>query len=302
MKSWRLLAFGTVALLLLSVLVWRLIVHRQEGKKSTQATTSTDTEGMAQAHHTRGQGYFEKKQYKEAIDAFTQAIGLKSNYALAYTDRGRAYIRLGQNDRKMEDYEHAEENYWRAMGDWDHAIEDFNHVLQLDPNSDYAYACRGDAYFYKGEHDRAVESYDQALKINPNDATVYVSRGVAYDYLLQHDLAIQDFNQALKIDPNYRDAYLERGVTYAHKGQYDRAIQDYNHVLKINPNDANAYSDRAGAYEAKGEDSPSPEQAKLFYRRAIQDYDRALKIDPHLINTPDLRAVTLARLKMLMLN
>ena len=39
---------------------------------------------------------------------------------------------------------------------------------------------RGTVYAAKGEYDRAITDYDQAIHINPDDQYVFISRGDAY--------------------------------------------------------------------------------------------------------------------------
>ena len=53
------------------------------------------------------------------------------------------------------------------------------------------------AYRAKGEPERAVPDYDLFLKINPNDAVAYHSRGLAYRDLRDYDRAIRDFDQVI---------------------------------------------------------------------------------------------------------
>jgi tetratricopeptide (TPR) repeat protein len=103
-------------------------------------------------------------QYDRAIEDFDQAIRLNPNYALAFNNRGNAYLVKGQPDR---------------------AIEDFDQAIRLNPNFALAFISRGRAYFSKGltacrpaslppcasaiAYDRAIEDFDQAIRLNPND-------------------------------------------------------------------------------------------------------------------------------------
>jgi tetratricopeptide (TPR) repeat protein len=61
---------------------------------------------------------------------------------------------------------------------------------------------RGLAYRAKGEHDRAIQDYDEAIKLNPNLAIAFYNRGLAYGAKGQHDRAIQDFDQAIRLNPS----------------------------------------------------------------------------------------------------
>ena len=52
-----------------------------------------------------------------------------------------------------------------------------------EPNDSLARAFnnRGTAYRAKGQHDRAIQDYDQAIKLDPSYASAFINRGVAYN-------------------------------------------------------------------------------------------------------------------------
>ena len=76
-------------------------------------------------HNNRGVAYANKGDYELAVEAFTNAIALNPNLAMAYSNRGGAY---------------------RDKGDYDRAIEDCNTAIELDPDLAMAYGNRGGAY------------------------------------------------------------------------------------------------------------------------------------------------------------
>src|SRR3989337_2417825 len=145
----------------------------------------------------KGYQYALDKEYDKAIEAFTSAIALDPNDAVAYNNRGVVY--------------------GRDKGQYDRAIEDFNKAIQLDPNDAAAYNNRGLAYDDKGQYDRAIEDYNKAIELDPNLAAAYNSRGYAYNNKGQHDRAIEDYNKAIQLNPNDAVAYNNRGLDYANK-------------------------------------------------------------------------------------
>src|SRR3990170_5551095 len=232
----------------------------------------------------KGRQYWLNKEYDKAIEAFTSAIALDPNDAVAYNNRGVVYGRdKGQYDRAIEDFNKAiqlDPNDAAAYnnrglayddkGQYDRAIEDYNKAIALDPNLAAAYNNRGNAYGSKGQHDRAIEDFNKAIELDPNDAVAYNNRGFAYDNKGQHDRAIEDYNKAIQLNPNDALTYSARGNAYSNKGQYDRAIEDYNKAIQLDPNDAKAYYNRGRAYNNKGQ-----------YDRAIEDYNKAIQLDPN---------------------
>src|SRR5215475_13707538 len=119
-----------------------------------------------------------------------------------------------------------------------------NSGIWKGPNLAWAYTNRGIAYRAKGEPDRAIADYDKAIWLNPKFADAYNGRGNAYDDKGDRDRAIADFDQAILLNPNYADAYNNRGIAYRAKGEPDRAIADYDQAIGLNPNFALAFYNR----------------------------------------------------------
>jgi tetratricopeptide (TPR) repeat protein len=89
--------------------------------------------------------------------------------AIAYNNRGNAYI---------------------AKGDYDRAVLDYDESIKL--NSDYARAFnnRGVAYQKKGEYDRAIKDFDEAIRLNPDNASAFVNRAKTYGSTGEYDRSV----------------------------------------------------------------------------------------------------------------
>jgi Flp pilus assembly protein TadD len=55
---------------------------------------------------SRGIARYEEQKYQEAIDQFTKAIALDSNYAEAWERRAEAYAQLGRSQQAEDDRRH----------------------------------------------------------------------------------------------------------------------------------------------------------------------------------------------------
>jgi tetratricopeptide (TPR) repeat protein len=86
----------------------------------------------------RGDAYYEKEGYDQAIADYTQAIRLDHNEIWAYSGRGSVY--------------HDKEDY-------DRAIADYTQAIRLDPNYAWTYNNRGNAYYVKEDFNRAIADY-----------------------------------------------------------------------------------------------------------------------------------------------
>jgi tetratricopeptide (TPR) repeat protein len=259
----------------------RMLKERLGGDKGRQFIPADPT--TARSYAERGDKYLRQGDCDRAIADFDEAIRLDPKYAWAYSQRGTAYL--------------LEEEY-------DQAIADLDEAIRLKPDA-RAHFRRGNAYIDKGDDDRAIADFDEVLRIDPGgrDHLVYFLRGESYLWKGDHDRAIADFDEVIRLDPKDSDGYGRRGKSYRLKGEYDRAIADFDEAIRLNPKDAWAYGQRGTAYwQKKGHDQAiadfdeairlDPRRARLYasrgtaYRdkgdcdRAIADLDRAIRLDP----------------------
>ena len=240
-----------------------------------------DLHKSAYAEFYAGLTSYNKGDYKQAINHYTESLKLNPQLTIAYNNRGIAYGQKSDFDLAIQDLDkalslnpddavayHNRGNIYNNKGDYDLAIQDFDKALELNPNFAPAYINRGTAYNGKGDLDRTIQDYNKALALNSDDADVYNNRGVAYNSKGDFHHAIQDFNKALELNPNLAPAYSNRGNAYNGKGDLDRAIQDCNISLALDPNSATAYINRGIAHLRKGD-----------FDRAIQNYDKAIELN-----------------------
>ncbi|MEM6753089.1 MAG: tetratricopeptide repeat-containing serine protease family protein [Cyanobacteria bacterium P01_C01_bin.38] len=156
----------------------------------------------------RGGKKSENKNYQAAIDDYTQAIKLNSNYEEAYLRRGYNYSLLN--------------NYQKA-------IADYNTAIKINPNYEEAYIKRGNCYSNLRNVKGAIADYTQAIKINPKNPETYLIRGLAWSQLKDYQKAIADYNQVLQIEKNTRLAaitYGSRGIARFSSGNKQGGLAD----------------------------------------------------------------------------
>src|SRR5262245_17638099 len=221
-----------------------------------------------------------------AINYCTQAIesGQLSGKGLAFAfyKRANGYYERGHYHRAIENYNHViglNPNHANAFsnrgatyalrGEYDRAIENYDEAIRLNPKHADAFSNRGVAYARKGDYDRAIQNYDEAIRLNPKHVSALYDRGNAYRRKGDYDRAIENYDEAIRLNPNYANAFSNRGVAYGRKGDYDRAIQNYDEAIRLNPKHANALYNRGNAYRRKRD-----------YDRAVQDYDQVIHLDP----------------------
>jgi lipoprotein NlpI len=127
----------------------------------------------------------------------------KTDLAVAYYNRGRAYA----------------EKYWPVR-----ARADFDRALELRPNYPEALVGHGEILTQRNKWREAIWDYDRAIRLKPDYADAYVDRGIALDTLHRFDRAIADFDRALALRPN--DPWLQSLREGARRANGDAGAPD----------------------------------------------------------------------------
>ncbi len=219
---------------------------------------------------------------KGAIAVFTEAIKLKPNSSMSYSNRGMTRLDIKQYKEAIQDFDKAVEIdpsdfialYDRGIAknkirDYSGSIEDYTHAIKINPSYADPYYNRALSKLRLGNYEGAIADYSKVIEIYPNHVIAHYNRGTTYAREGQYDLAILDLAKVIEIDPSYVNAYHNRGHIYGKKGQYDLAISDYTKAIEVYPNHASAYLNRGITYMDKGQ-----------YDLAVSDLTKAIEIDP----------------------
>ncbi len=149
--------------------------------------------------------------WREALDAYTNAINLRPDYAFAYLRRGMVYS-------------HFLDNYPQA-------IKDFTKAIEQRPDFTEAYFYRGSVQSDLGNYRQAINDCTKAIELKPDFAAAYNNRGFAY-VGLGYQQAIKDYDKAIERDPKDVSAYFSRGIAYDELGNHQQAVNDYKTAAK----------------------------------------------------------------------
>ena len=207
------------------------------------------------AYNNRGEMYRTMRQPGKAIDDFTKAITIDTNYSSAYLNRGTVYHELGNTAKAIKDYHKALRaapdlqqaynnlgNLYLNRGDLNSAISNYNSALIIMPSFSESYNGRGLAYARLGFPDKAISNYSSAIKFNPYHDKAYSNRGLIYQSLENHNKAVLDFAMALDINSYFAEAYHHLAISLFQLGKYDDAKNNMNKAQKSGlPLDPAAY-------------------------------------------------------------
>ena len=141
--------------------------------RSANATPKT-----ASDYYDRGLLRTQTKEYKRAIEDYTQAIKLNPRFTDAYLKRCEMRYKLGDNQGVLKDcYE----------------------VFNIDPTIAKAYYYQGRACFSLGSIEEAIESYSSAIAQDKEYPQAYYYRGIAYKEFRNINSAVNDLNKAAEL-------------------------------------------------------------------------------------------------------
>jgi tetratricopeptide (TPR) repeat protein len=208
------------------------------------------------AYNYKGIAYFYLNNLDLAVENYSRAIEIDSEYALAYFNRAEAYF--------------YQEDYPLALADYDLAIKakgDFGSKGKMRLAD--AYANRGDTLGRLGRFSEALASADRALEIDPQHGYAWYIRSLALAYLSQNQEALKAVDKAIEF-ANYAYIWHQRGDILYELKRYPEAIAAYDKAVQIDPQYARSMYSRGIILEELGRD-----------REALQSYNRALDLYPN---------------------
>lgn len=101
---------------------------------------------------------------------------------------------------------------------------------------------QGAQYFKQGQYDKAIEMYQHGVKIAPKSALGYNLFGMAYRFKFKQtgdqqwlEKEIESFEKAIENDPDYIPALINLGATYYYSGKKGEAVPYLKHALEVYP-------------------------------------------------------------------
>jgi len=164
---------------------------------------------------------------------------IEANYA-SYIERNREKVfSIVQQAAKKYPKEKLFHDWlgimFRVDGKYDKAIEQYNKVLELDPNYGEAHNELGYAYLLKENFEKSIEHFKKYVSINPDEANPLDSLAEAYFWMGKLDEAIARYNDALEIKSDLAFTNFSVGYIYALKAEYAEAMRWFDKFIAVTP-------------------------------------------------------------------
>jgi tetratricopeptide (TPR) repeat protein len=150
--------------------------------------------------------YMARKMYREAVEAYQEALRQNPQSYLLHNKLGIAHHQQLQLDLAKRYYERAV----RLKKDYSEAINNIGTV-------EYA----------RGRYRQAINRYKKALQIAPNSASIHSNLGTAYFARKRYQQASEHYLIALKLDPEIFEHRSSVGSLLQERSVQDRARFHY---------------------------------------------------------------------------
>ena len=250
----------------------------------------------------KGSAFSYLGKYDQAVKMYTEALKY-SNYHSYYAARGDVYTKLLDYNHALEDYDRALElspndpEYLRHKAQ---AIAQQNRFIeaqkvkrqskQTDTYDDFplkkssegerekaiGHVQKGNDFMNAGQYEQAILEYTEAIRFLPDEYVLYHNRALCYLQMKNDEAALQDFHHAIERKHDNIEAYIKITFIYANRGMYDDALNSISAAITLKPDNAEAIYYRAKVYERKGMNIEALQDARqaceMGYQRACNEY------------------------------
>jgi len=247
---------------------------------------STDPQN-ADLHDELGSLYAQQQDWAHAKDAFTAALRVNPDLAIAHLHLGmtlQAEQQPGGLDELSKAAQLAPENpeialefgtALAAAGQDERAIPVLKHALELAPKSAAAAYQLGLALQRTNAPQEAIPLLRKAADAEPGNAEVLTNLGMALCQVQQAKDAVPILQRAVALSPDNVTAHQNLSAAYIQLNQFDDAVDQLRIALKLSPDAARLHYNLGLALKMKDDAAD-----------AIPELETAERLDPSASEPP----------------
>jgi len=148
----------------------------------------------------------------------------------------------------------------------DQTLRKLTQSLQSDKNNIALLLKRAGLLFNTNQHQAAINDYDRIIRISPESYQAYFGRGMALGRIGKVQQGIDDISVFIKHNPASSLAFTKRGVRYLWQGDLNKAANDFIKAIDLNPKNAEAHDDLGVIYAQQNK----PEKAISHFQQTIK--------------------------------
>ncbi|HSZ59792.1 MAG TPA: tetratricopeptide repeat protein [Tepidisphaeraceae bacterium] len=202
-----------------------VLLSREQFAAAAEAFAKALPSGQAEPFNNLGNALQGLRRFKEAVDAYQQALQLKPGYAEALCNLASALRELGRLDEASVAAKRAvllrpdmlEARLALALTclkgrQWQQAVETLQTVLRIDPNHAGAHCYLGNALAKLDQPDEAIAAYERAAALDPKSAVAHAELGNALRDRGQIDQALTCYRKAAMLSD---ESWIGSAAVYA---------------------------------------------------------------------------------------
>jgi tetratricopeptide (TPR) repeat protein len=160
----------------------------------------------ASLHERRGDSFFARKMYEEAIGEYGKSIAIDHYNASTLNRLGLVY-------HQSQRFNEAERYYREALKQNPYFIEVLNNIGTIE--------------YARQHYDRAMDQYKKALNIHPESPTIILNMGACLFDMKRYDEAMKATQRALQLDPRVLDRSSGFGTLIQTSRRNDPTVSYY---------------------------------------------------------------------------
>ncbi len=216
-----------------------------------------------------------------ALEAYSQAIRLRSDFTAALINRANIYLQAGDTAAALEGYNKAlavdpeqvaalynRALAYRAQGNWTASLEDAEQLALRYPEA-WSVNLRGLIAYEMGDHETALANFRQASQLAPQDPVPLFNEALTLARMGEHGRALVVLDALIELQPQNPVFHLYLGDAFRLVGEDEQAGRAYSEAIALNPQYAEAYL-RRGRLRVESGDPQG----------ALADAAQALELDP----------------------
>ena len=216
-------------------------------------------------------------QDRLAVDKLNEAVKADPEFALAYSELGKAYRKLGEHEKALTAFRQAARlDPWAAGNHLDMArayeeldkqapaADAFARAAELDPNNFDALTGAARCYVKAGRYAKAQAWCEQAGADRQKELLPLLAR--AYEGQKDYDRAVEVYQRLHVLDGNDPNVLLSLGVACVRAKRYDRAKEALVSLTRARPGDGVALRHLGYCFLMLGD----TDQAMQAYHKSIE--------------------------------
>lgn len=202
-------------------------------------------------------------RFREAEQAFGQAIE-QNDHAEARYRKSFALYMQGKFEEAMAELQESEKldpdktqnpsyhmalgQIYKAMGDWQFAVDAYSKSIELDSEYLPSLQYRAECYLELSDFYAAVTDCSKAIRIHAEEIKLYQMRSYAYYRLQNYSLARKDIFKIIQLEPESASGYGQLGKVYYEERDYEEALTYLKKAVELDPTYASSYLYQAYIY------------------------------------------------------